>query len=848
MPASPRFSRPWRSIGPRNEFLVTWDDGGDRGGVIFGQRVRGSDGALLGGNFPIGSIYGGIRSAVAWSPASASYLVVFWGPGPGGTAAEIYGQRVSAAGALLGANFNISADGAFSGYPAISWAASGNQFLVTWDNEDGNIHGRRVNAATGAPTRTADHRDERRRERTARASHMIPVNARWLVQFNDAANAGFSYDQYGAVRRTWTARSPARAVPRGAHRRVRGRHAVRRRHGIRAGRAAVLFELRHGQRDGRAGIARIGCGTRQPGRPRHRLLHEPQQRRRHRHASLSHHMGRTGRLVPRFSAGYSAPRPPRRSIFTAVPGDGQDELAWRNPNDPHFTGTMIRVKTSGFPADAGRRRARRGQSRARRARATRLPHTALANWTTYYYAAFAHDSGAELFARPRRPRRLRDPPRSSSAAANSPTGMDGWTLDVWRVGESRVRRRRVGMRRSGNMHSTGAGATNNNDACTREGSTMTRLISTTGRTGHSDRIRRDGRVASRRRTARRPVPARCSKAREDKLVVSFSTRSPADPWTMVQTLIEGVELPTGWTHKLINLAGVTAASRTTRISRCDFNGSSIRQSIQGAWTTCACSAAPSPPSPRRSESTPDRSSIARCQQVRTPADMLRIVQYRRGHVQVMRSRAIAPWLGVTPPSGVSHGPQSHAAVSYNTASLPVGDYVRRDCDYCSRRHEFACDRCPSSFTSFRRACLWEPFAYYDGALTTMAANQWSGRRDDELATASGALDITGGTGNVQAQRSVSCAGSNGIIAAEIKIRGGTGTGDFFWSIHLDDPAGNNFARWYGGSRHARGRIASTVTPDMMLSGPGEWDDLYVEINTAHEHERVLLQRCLLRRD
>ena len=28
-----------------NEFLVTWDDAGSRGGVIYGQRVRGSDGS-----------------------------------------------------------------------------------------------------------------------------------------------------------------------------------------------------------------------------------------------------------------------------------------------------------------------------------------------------------------------------------------------------------------------------------------------------------------------------------------------------------------------------------------------------------------------------------------------------------------------------------------------------------------------------------------------------------------------------------------------------------------------------------------------------------------------------------
>src|SRR6185295_13267718 len=82
-----------------NEFLVTWDDTGNRGGVIAGQRVRGSDGSLSGANFPIGAYYGGIRSAVAWSPASSAYLVVFFVPG---AMAEIYGQRVSGSGALLG--------------------------------------------------------------------------------------------------------------------------------------------------------------------------------------------------------------------------------------------------------------------------------------------------------------------------------------------------------------------------------------------------------------------------------------------------------------------------------------------------------------------------------------------------------------------------------------------------------------------------------------------------------------------------------------------------------------------------------------------------------------------------
>jgi hypothetical protein len=129
-----------------NEFLVAWDDAGDRGAVIFGQRVRGSDGALVGTNFAVGSRFGGIRSAVACSPVSSCYLVAYWGPAP----IDIYAQRVSGSGQLLGTNFNISNDAIFSGYPAVVWGSSNNQFFVTWDNEDGNIHGRRVDAASGA--------------------------------------------------------------------------------------------------------------------------------------------------------------------------------------------------------------------------------------------------------------------------------------------------------------------------------------------------------------------------------------------------------------------------------------------------------------------------------------------------------------------------------------------------------------------------------------------------------------------------------------------------------------------------------------------------------------------------
>jgi hypothetical protein len=112
----------------------------------------------------------------------------------------------------------------------------------------------------------------------------------------------------------------------------------------------------------------------------------------------------------------------------------------------------------------------------------------------------------------------------------------------------------------------------------------------------------------------------------------------------------------------------------------------------------------------------------------------------------------------------------------------------------------------------------------------MGGANWTGVATNEMRMEAGVLKISGGSGTVTAQRAATGMGAGGVIAAEMKIRGGGGTGDFFWSVFLDDAAGNNLARWYGGSHHARGRVGSNITPDMILTG--EWDDLYVEIDTV----------------
>jgi hypothetical protein len=191
----------------------------------------------------------------------------------------------------------------------------------------------------------------------------------------------------------------------------------------------------------------------------------------------------------------------------------------------------------------------------------------------------------------------------------------------------------------------------------------------------------------------------------------------------------------------------------------------------------------------------------------------------------------ASWLSLTPVSGTSAGPEQQVTINYSTASLAADDYYAA-IQVTSTNAADSPQTMPLALHVIAPACLWEPFNYYDGDLTTMGGANWSGTASNQIVIAEGTLNLTGGSGAVEARRVLSCSSSNNIIAAEIKIRGGSGTGNFFWNIYLDDAASNNLARWYGGSRIARGRVGGTVTPDMTLSGTNVWDDLYVEIDAA----------------
>lgn len=315
---------------------------------------------------------------------------------------------------------------------------------------------------------------------------------------------------------------------------------------------------------------------------------------------------------------------------------------------------------------------------------------------------------------------------------------------------------------------------------------------------------------------------------EDKLVVSYSVAGTSGPWNVAQVLNEGAELPTGWTRKLVNLAGISAVNDNPDFTlrfQWQFNAANDTGRVDNIRVLSGGVTAPGPDlrvTPELLERTIQTGQNLCC-------DIIRVNNSGEGALN-FNVTANVPWLGLLPTAGASAGPEQRVQATYNTAALAVGDYSAV-VQVASTNAAHSPQAVPVKLHVIPAACFWEPFDYYDGNLTLMGGANWTGSATNQLIAENDSLKIIGGGGVVSATHLVNCAGSNGIIAAQIKIRQGAGFGDFFWNIALDDPGGNNLARWYGGSTIARGRVGSTITPDMTLTGTGAWDDLYVKLDT-----------------
>ena len=76
--------------------------------------------------------------------------------------------------------------------------------------------------------------------------------------------------------------------------------------------------------------------------------------------------------------------------FTATAGEAQTTLAWTNPSTADFTATMIRYKTTGYPASPTDGTLVVNKANTPGSNDSYV-HTGLTYGLTYYYAAFAHD-------------------------------------------------------------------------------------------------------------------------------------------------------------------------------------------------------------------------------------------------------------------------------------------------------------------------------------------------------------------------------------------------------------------------------------------------------------------------
>ncbi len=156
-----------------DEWLVTWDGDGlalDNEYEIFAQRVE-SDGDEVGPDDVRVSQMAGTGSAqraaldssVAYGSGPNEWLVTWWGdPFALDGEAEVFGQRLSAAGAEVGVNdFQVSTTGpdgvnTRAGIrPAVSYSATGNEYLAVWmgdsagASDEFEVNGQRL-SATGA--------------------------------------------------------------------------------------------------------------------------------------------------------------------------------------------------------------------------------------------------------------------------------------------------------------------------------------------------------------------------------------------------------------------------------------------------------------------------------------------------------------------------------------------------------------------------------------------------------------------------------------------------------------------------------------------------------------------------
>ncbi len=124
-----------------NQYLVVWFDGRNpHNNDIFGQRVSAA-GSLAGANIPIMEFPDSQSDpSVAYNSTDNQYLVA-WQTQQSGFFNDVRGRRISASGALLGGDFFIGNAGFET---SMAYNATANQYLVTGRGMGNGVRGQRV--------------------------------------------------------------------------------------------------------------------------------------------------------------------------------------------------------------------------------------------------------------------------------------------------------------------------------------------------------------------------------------------------------------------------------------------------------------------------------------------------------------------------------------------------------------------------------------------------------------------------------------------------------------------------------------------------------------------------------
>ena len=118
-------------------YMVLWTDEralATHSSDVYGQRV-GADGTLSGGETAISAGPGWQRDCVAaHDPAHNEYLLVWWDGRNECTASDIYGQRISVDGVLLGPNMPISVSDRNQVLPCLTYLETDERYRVVWQD------------------------------------------------------------------------------------------------------------------------------------------------------------------------------------------------------------------------------------------------------------------------------------------------------------------------------------------------------------------------------------------------------------------------------------------------------------------------------------------------------------------------------------------------------------------------------------------------------------------------------------------------------------------------------------------------------------------------------------------